>query len=108
LFLYHEGREIAPNPKAGQPGRKGFSPEKIEEVAQIEGVTPIDEVLRRKILYFSDGVEIRRAVSSMVFSKERPLMNRKPTDFIPERMLSGDRVRPFQNWSFAAPCHLII
>jgi len=105
LFLYSEGREIAPNPETGQPGRKGFSPEKIEEVEQAEGAMPIAEVLRHKIRYFSDGVVLGSAeFVNRTFERERHRFGPKRkdgarkmrgADFGTLRVLRALRVRAF-------------
>jgi len=106
LFLYNEGRDIAPNPETGQPGRKGFSPEKIEEVEQAEGAMPIAEVLRHKIRYFSDGVVLGSAdFVNRTFERERHRFGPKRkdgarkmrgADFGALRVLRALRVRAFE------------
>jgi len=105
LFLCNEGREIAPNPESGQPGRKGFSPERIEEIEQASGEMPIAEALRHKIRYFTDGVVIGSAeFINRIFERERHRFGPKRkegartmrgADFGPLRVLRDLRVRAF-------------
>jgi putative transposase len=105
LFLYGEGREIAPDPETGQPGKKGFSPEKIEEVEQASGAMPITEALLHKIRYFTDGVVLGSAeFVNRVFERERHRFGPKRKDgarklrganFGALRVLRDLRVRAF-------------
>ena len=55
LFVKGEARGIRAD---GQPVKKGISPEAVEEVMANKGKLPLNEILRSRIRYFTDGAII--------------------------------------------------
>jgi len=72
LFLYSEGREVEASPETGEPGRRGFTTETVEEVERQQGALSIPEVLRHRVRYFCDGAVLGTAAFvNTVFERHR-------------------------------------
>ena len=48
LFLYEEGRAVAPDPDRGERGRIGFTEAAVEAVREQKGAMPVQKVLRHR------------------------------------------------------------
>jgi putative transposase len=70
--------------ETGQPAKPGFRPEQVEEVLKTHGALPVNELLRCRVRYFTDGAVLgSRAYVEDAFRRHR-------RHFSPKR-LSGAR-----------------
>lgn len=77
MFLFEEGRGIAPSPEFGSPGRKGFEEREIEAVSAQSGKIPFAAALRKRVRYFCDGAVLGSAdFVNAVFEREQTLRRR--------------------------------
>jgi hypothetical protein len=69
--LYVQGRRKGLDPE-GRALKKGFSPEKVEEVLRAGGKLPMHVLLRCRVRYFSDGLALgSREFTDQVFNRYR-------------------------------------
>ena len=61
LWVYSEGVEVEADPETGSQGRKGVSHEELEIVERLEGKLPLNQALRCRVRYFSDGAVLGSA-----------------------------------------------
>lgn len=77
MFLFEEGREMAPAPEFGSPGRRGFGEKEIEAVVAQSGMLPVAAALRKRVRYFCDGAVLgSTAFVNAVFEREQTLRRR--------------------------------
>ena len=88
--LYIQGLQKGLDPQ-GQPIRKGFTPEEVEQVLKAGGRLPMHELLRCRIRYFSDGL----AFGSQAFVDS--IFDRYRDRFGPKRR-TGARPMRFGDW----------
>ena len=70
-YLYVTG-EARGQSETGRPTQPGFQPEKVEEVIQAGGTLPLNQVLRCRVRYFSDGAVLgSRTFVEDVFTRHR-------------------------------------
>ena len=88
--LYMRGQQKGLDPE-GRPIRQGFTPEQIQAVVKADGRLPLQEVLRCRVRYFSDGLVLgSQAFVDSIFDRYRSQFghNRK----------SGARPLRFGDW----------
>jgi hypothetical protein len=86
--LFDEGREIEPCELTGKPGRKGLSPEAVEEVRRKGGKLSNFEFLRQRVRHFCDG-----AVIGTKDWVEEQFMQFRETHFPPSRQTGARPMR---------------
>ena len=70
-LLYVTG-EARGTTETGQPTRPGFQPEQVEEVKERDGALPLNELLRCRVRYFTDGAVLgSRAFVEDAFRRHR-------------------------------------
>ena len=70
-LLYSEG-ESGGTTEAGQTAKPGFSPEAVRAVVEAGGALPVNELLRCRVRYFSDGAVLgSKAFVEDVFHRHR-------------------------------------
>jgi putative transposase len=76
-LLYIEG-EAGGVSEAGQPLKPGFTPETVREVLEAGGTLPINQVLRCRVRYFTDGAVLgSKAYVEDVFHRHRERFGEK-------------------------------
>ena len=88
--LYMRGQQKGRDPE-GRPVRQGFTPEQIQAVVKADGRLPLQEALRCRVRYFSDGLVLgSQTFVDSIFSRYRSQFghNRK----------SGARPLRFGDW----------
>ena len=76
-LLYLEGEACGVS-KAGQPLKPGFTPETVREVLEAGGTLPINQVLRCRVRYFTDGAVLgSKAYVEDVFQRHRERFGEK-------------------------------
>jgi len=88
--LYMRGQQKGRDPE-GRPVRQGFTPEQIQAVVKADGRLPLQEALRCRVRYFSDGLVLgSQAFVDSIFARYRSQFgqNRK----------SGARPLRFGDW----------
>ena len=84
------GRQKGRDPE-GRPVRQGFTPEQIQAVVKADGQLPLQEALRCRVRYFSDGLVLgSQAFVDSIFDRYR-------SQFGPNRK-SGARPLRFGDW----------
>jgi len=72
VFLYEEGREVAPDPERGERGQRGFSENEVEAVTEARGAMSVPRVLRHRVRYFCDGAVLGTAeFVNEIFTREQ-------------------------------------
>lgn len=90
-YLFEEGRQRGQT-KNGGPIRPGFSPEHVEQVLDAGGRLPVQEILRCRVRYFSDGLVLgSREFVESVFQRYRDQFGLK--------RLSGARPMKYGQWN---------
>jgi len=88
--LYMRGQQKGRDPE-GRPVRQGFTPEQIQAVVKADGRLPLQEALRCRVRYFSDGLVLgSQAFVDSIFACYR-------SQFGPNRK-SGARPLRFGDW----------
>ena len=88
--LYMRGQQKGRDPE-GRPVRQGFTPEQIQAVVKADGRLPLQEALRCRVRYFSDGLVLgSQAFVDSIFARYR-------SQFGPNRK-SGARSLRFGDW----------
>ena len=88
--LYMRGQQKGRYPE-GRPVRQGFTPEQIQAVVKADGRLPLQEALRCRVRYFSDGLVLgSQAFVDSIFARYR-------SQFGPNRK-SGARSLRFGDW----------
>ena len=71
--------------KTGQPARPGFQPEQVEEVKERDGALTLNELLRCRVRYFTDGA----VLGSRAFVEDAFRRHRGPPASLREALRAG-------------------
>ena len=84
LYVSGEARGAG---ETGQPTRKGFSPAAVEAVMEQRGKLPVNEILRSRVRYFTDGA----IIGSRVFVEDA--FGRHRAHFSPKREVGAKAMK---------------